>query len=130
MKFFVRIFFKALRFVIGPVMLLWELVTRPKGLVRPPGLQAGVDQQCRSIVLYQYRTCPFCIKVRQEMRRLSLKIERLDAQKNGKNREDLERGSGQAKVPCLKITDQAGNTEWMTDSGAIVTYLRGRFSND
>lgn len=129
MKFFVRIFFKALRFVIGPVMLLWELVTRPKGLVRPPGLQAGVDQQCRSIVLYQYRTCPFCIKVRQEMRRLSLKIERLDAQKNGKNREDLERGNGQTKVPCLKITDQAGNTEWMTDSGAIVTYLRGRFAN-
>lgn len=129
MKFFVRIFFKALRFVIGPVMLLWELVTRPKGLVRPPGLQAGVDQQCRSIVLYQYRTCPFCIKVRQEMRRLSLKIERLDAQKIGKNREDLERGNGQTKVPCLKITDQAGNTEWMTDSGAIVTYLRGRFAN-
>lgn len=129
MKFFVRIFFKALRFVIGPVMLLWELVTRPKGLVRSPGLQAGVDQQCRSIVLYQYRTCPFCIKVRQEMRRLSLKIERLDAQKIGKNREDLERGNGQTKVPCLKITDQAGNTEWMTDSGAIVTYLRGRFAN-
>jgi glutaredoxin len=129
MKIFVRIFFKTLRIVIGPVMLLWEFVTRPKGLVRPPALQAGVDQQCRSIIFYEYRTCPFCIKVRQEMRRLSLKIERRDAQKKGQNREDLARGCGQTKVPCLKITDQLGHTEWMTDSGAIVTYLRGRFAN-
>jgi len=114
---------------MGPVMLLWEFVTRPKGLVRPLALQEKVDQQCRNLVLYQYRTCPFCIKVRQEKRRLSLKIERVDAQKAGKNRDDLVRGCGQTKVPCLKITDQAGSTEWMTDSHAIVTYLRGRFAN-
>lgn len=129
MKTFVRLFFKTLRVLLGPVMLLWELVTRPNGRVRQPALQEQVDQQCRNIVLYQYKTCPFCIKVRQEMRRLSLKIERLDAQTAGKNREDLVRGVGQAKVPCLKITDQAGNTQWMTDSGAIVAYLRGRFAN-
>ncbi|WP_296446438.1 glutaredoxin family protein, partial [Rhodoferax sp. UBA5149] len=87
------------RLVMGPVMLLWEFVTRPKGLVRPLALQEKVDQQCRNLVLYQYRTCPFCIKVRQEKRRLSLKIERVDAQKAGKNRDDLVRGCGQTKVP-------------------------------
>lgn len=130
MKFFIRTFFKTLRFVIGPVMLLWEIVTRPNGLVRPPALQEKVDQQCRNIVLYQYKTCPFCIKVRQEIRRLSLKIECRDAQKDGRNREDLVRAGGQAKVPCLKITDEAGNSQWMYDSGEIVAYLRGRFAND
>jgi len=130
MKFLVRTFFKALRFAIGPVMLLWEIVTRPNGLVRQPALQEKVDQQCRNIVLYQYKTCPFCIKVRQEIRRLSLKIECLDAQKDGRNREALVRGGGQAKVPCLKITDQAGDSQWMFDSGEIAAYLRGRFASD
>ena len=129
MKFVFRMFFKILRAIIGPVMLLWEFVTRPKGLARQPALQEKVDQQCRNIVLYQYQTCPFCIKVRKEISRLSLKIERLDAQKDGKNREDLVRGGGQAKVPCLKITDQAGNSQWMYESGKIIEYLRGRFAN-
>ena len=129
MKFVFRMFFKALRVIIGPVMLLWELVTRPKGRARAPAAQEKVDQQCRNMVLYQYRTCPFCIKVRQEIRRLSLNIERLDAQQDGRNRDDLVRGGGQAKVPCLKITDQAGNSQWLYESGAIIEYLRGRFAN-
>ena len=128
MKIIVRLFFKTLRILMGPFMLLWEFVTRPKGLIRPPALQADVDQQCQDIVLYQYQTCPFCIKVRQEMRRLSLNIERLDAQADGKNRDDLIRGCGKARVPCLKITDPSGNSQWMTDSAKIIAYLRGRFA--
>ena len=63
------------------------------------------------------------------MRRLSLNIERRDAQKNEQNRSDLIQGYGQPKVPCLKITDPAGNTEWLVESDAIIAYLRGRFAN-
>jgi glutaredoxin len=128
MKFVFRIFFKTLRIVIGPLMLLWEMLTRPKGVTRQPALQQALDEQCRSIVLYQYKTCPFCIKVRQELRRLSLKVDQLDAQQEGKNRTELVQGGGQAKVPCLKITDQAGNSQWMYESGEIISYLRGRFA--
>jgi glutaredoxin len=128
MKFFIRTFFKALRVSIGPVMLLGEIVTRPKGLVRQPALQEQVDQQCQKIVLYQFKTCPFCIKVRQEIRRLSLKIDHLDVQQEGKDREELMHKTGLTKVPCLKITDQAGNSQWLHESGAIIAYLRGRFA--
>jgi glutaredoxin len=128
MKTIVRFFFKTIRIIVGPLMLLWEFISRPKGIVRQPGSQEQVDQQCRNIVLYQYRTCPFCMKVRREMRRLSLNIATLDAQQEGKNRDELVRGGGQAKVPCLKITDQAGNSQWMYESGAIIEYLRGRFA--
>ncbi len=128
MKFFIRAFFKTLRLVLGPVMLLRERLTHPAGLVRPPALQARVDQQCGSLVLYQFKTCPFCIKVRQEMRRLSLDVERRDAQHDLKNREDLERQGGQVKVPCLKITDSTGSSRWLYDSGAIISYLQGRFA--
>lgn len=128
MKFVVRVFFRTLRVVIGPVMLLWEFVTRPKGLVRPLARQQQVDQECRSLALYQFKTCPFCIKVRQEMRRLSLGIECLDAQRDPQNRDALERGGGQVKVPCLKITDASGVSQWLYESEKIIEYLRGRFS--
>jgi glutaredoxin len=128
MKIIIRAFFKTLRVILGPFMLLGEFLGRPKGLVRSPAEQAAVLQQCQDLVLYQYRTCPFCIKVRQEMRRLSLDIAQLDAQQAGKNREDLMAGGGKAKVPCLKITDTAGNIQWLYESGAIISYLRGRFA--
>ena len=91
MKFFVRTFFKTLRVILGPVMLLWEIISRQTGLVRQPAVQDQVDEQCQNIVLYQFKTCPFCIKVRQEIHRLSLKIERRDARQDGINREELLR---------------------------------------
>jgi glutaredoxin len=128
MKFLIRSFFKTLRVVLGPVMLFKERVTRPAGLVRLQTEQDLVDRQCESLVLYHYKTCPFCMKVRQEMRRLSLPIQRIDAQAEGSDREALRQGGGLAKVPCLRITDAAGSTQWLYDSDKIVAYLRRRFS--
>ena len=128
MKFIIRSFFKTLRVVLGPFMRLWEFATRPKGVVRAPAAQQAVDQQCQSMALYQFTTCPFCIKVRQEMRRLSLPVERRDAQHNLKNRDDLQSGGGAFKVPCLKVTDANGQSQWIYESDAIIAYLRSRFS--
>ena len=128
MKIIIRTFFKTLRTVLGPVMLLKENLTRPRGVVRVQAAQDAVNQQCKSLALYQFKTCPFCIKVRQEMSRLSLDIERIDAQHEGANRQALLNGGGKAKVPCLKITDKAGKTQWLYDSEKIIAYLRGRFA--
>ena len=128
MKTVIRTFFRTLRIVLGPVMLLKERLTQPVGVVREPAAQASVDQQCQSLALYQFSTCPFCIKVRQEMRRLSLPIEKRDAQHNSTHREALLEGSGATQVPCLKITEANGQTRWLQDSGAIVAYLRERFA--
>ncbi len=128
MKFVIRTFFKTLWLVLGPLVLLRERLTRPAGLVRAPAAQAQVDQQCQSLALYQYATCPFCAKVRQEMHRLSLPIEKRDAQHDVKNREELTRQGGHTKVPCLKITEPAGQTRWLYDSGEIISYLRGQFA--
>ena len=130
MKTLIRSFFKALRWVLGPVMLLREYLTRPQGLVRSPEQQARVDEQCKSLALYQYQTCPFCIKVRQQMRSLSLNVAQYDAQHEGPHRTHLLQGGGQAKVPCLRITDETGQNQWMYESGAINAYLKKRFSSD
>lgn len=128
MKTVVRAFFRTVRIVLGPVMLLKERLTRPSGVKRAPEAQAAVDLQCQSLALYQFSTCPFCIKVRQEMRRLSLPIEKRDAQHNTANREYLLQGSGATKVPCLQITETNGQTRWLQDSATIVAYLRERFA--
>jgi glutaredoxin len=127
MKIFIRYFFKTLRIVLGPVMLLKERLQRPAGMLRTPEAQQGVDAQCQSLVLYHYKTCPFCMKVRQEMRRLSLNIRHIDAQPEGSDRAALVAGGGLAKVPCLKITDAAGASQWLYDSDQIVAFLRSRF---
>jgi len=128
MKVVIKLFFKTLRLVLGPFMLLWEWLSRPQGLVRTPELQAQVDAQCRKLALYQFVTCPFCIKVRQEMRRLSLNIERRDAQGEGRYRDELIAGGGRAMVPCLRIMEEDGKIQWLYESGAIIDYLGGRFS--
>ena len=130
MKIIIRTFFKTLRVILGPVMLLKEKLTQPKGIVRLQASQQSADLQCQSLALYQYKTCPFCMKVRHEIGRLSLNIQHIDAQPPGADRDALTREGGQTKVPCLKITDAAGKSQWLYDSEQIVGYLRGRFAAD
>lgn len=128
MRWLIRSFFKILRLVIGPFLLLGEWLTAPKGMVRAPEAQARVDAACRQLALYQFRTCPFCIKVRQEMRRLSLPIELRDAQFDPQHRAELEQGGGRVMVPCLKITGADGSVTWLYESGQIKAWLQERFS--
>ena len=128
MKFFIRYFFRILRILLGPLMLLKEAITKPKGVTRSAAAQAAVDEQCTALALYQFKTCPFCIKTRQEISRLSLKIKRVDAQHEGEGRQALLAGGGQTKVPCLRIKTSAGADQWLYDSEKIIAYLRGRFA--
>jgi glutaredoxin len=127
MKLIIRLFFRTLRVILIPVVLLWEIVTTPKGVLRSADEQAKIDQQTRSMALYQFKTCPFCIKVRREITRLSLHIELRDAQHDAKQREDLLQGGGSLQVPCLRITDAQGHSQWMYESSEINAYLHKRF---
>lgn len=128
MKMVVRGFFKTLRFALGPVVLAGERLTRPKGVVRPPEQQQKIDEQCRNLALYQFKTCPFCIKVRRTLRRLSLKVELRDAQHDPRHREALLQGGGKIKTPCLRVVDDQGHIQWMYESDEIIRYLNQRFA--
>lgn len=109
-------------------MLLWEKITTPRGVMRPEAEQRRVDQETAAMVIYQFRTCPFCIKVRRTLAELSLKIELRDAQKNMQHRDELQQGGGQVKVPCLKIANADGTDTWMYESDEIISYLQKRFA--
>lgn len=128
MKFFFRYFFRTVRVVVGPFILLWEKITTPKGIIRSAEQQQQVDAQTGALVLYQFKTCPFCMKVRREMHRLSLNIELRDAQKNPQHRARLLQDGGQIKVPCLKIANDKENNQWMYNSNEIIQYLHNRFA--
>lgn len=128
MRTVIRAFFRLLRLVLTPFMLLSEKLSTPKAEVnRSPEQQAEVDKQTAKLALYQFRACPFCVKVRKEMARLGLDIELRDAQHDPKHREELEQGGGRVKVPCLLITDDLGNKQWMYESDAINAWLNRQF---
>lgn len=128
MKWFFKIFFKTIRLILGPVVLFVDFITTPRGIKRPAEQQQKIDQEVRNLALYQFKTCPFCIKVKRNNKRLSLNIETRDAQHNPTYREELLQGGGQVKVPCLKIVDEKGNTNWMYESDEIMQYLQDRFA--
>lgn len=128
MKWFFKIFFKTIRLILGPIVLFVDFITTPRGIKRPAEVQQKIDQEVRNLALYQFKTCPFCIKVKRNNKRLSLNIETRDAQHNPTYRDELLQGGGQVKVPCLKIVDEKGNANWMYESDEIMQYLQDRFA--
>ena len=128
MKVVIRYFFKTVRLIVGPILTIGDALTAPKGIERPTEQQSNIDQETASLVLFQFKTCPFCIKTRRAIKRLSLNIETRDAQRDQDNRQQLLTGGGQIKVPCLQIADTNGNMTWMYESDDIIQYLIQRFT--
>jgi glutaredoxin len=128
MRLFFKYFFKTAQYIIGPIILLWDKLNPPLSMVRSPEEQQQVDASSRNLVLYEFKMCPFCVKARRAIKRLSLKIETRDALREESSREELLTGGGEVKVPCLRITDDAGKTSWMYESSDIVAYLQERFA--
>lgn len=127
MKFIIRYFFRSLRLILTPIMLLSEKLSTPKALSRTQEDQARADQATRNLALYQFSACPFCIRVRKEIARLGLSIETRDAQHDQQHRAALEAGGGRVKVPCLLIRQDDGTEQWLYESGDIQAWLQARF---
>lgn len=128
MKRFIRYFFKLVRAIVGPFLLLADRLTAPRGIRRAPAEQRRVDEQTRHLVLYQFRTCPFCIKTRRAIRRLSLNIETRNALNHEPSRQQLLICGGRIMVPCLRITKGDGSAQWLYESNEIISYLEARFA--
>ncbi len=128
MKWFIRLFFRTLRLVLSPIILSIDWLTTPRGIQREPEAQAEVDAQTRALSLYQFRACPFCIKTRRALKRLSLNIELRDAQHDPEHRATLLKEGGKVQTPCLRI-EEGDEVTWLYESDAIIQYLESRFGN-
>ncbi|AOE61657.1 glutathione S-transferase N-terminal domain-containing protein [Pseudomonas corrugata] len=118
---------KALRVGLGQLIIFIDFITRPGKKKRPADAQAQVDQTARSLTLYQFHACPFCVKTRRTLRRLNVPVALRDAKNNEQDRQTLLEQGGRIKVPCLRI-EENGQTTWMYESKVIIDYLDKRFS--
>lgn len=114
------------RWILGRIILLLNFIFSPKKRQRPESEQVKIDMQTQNLSLYQYNACPFCVKVRREMRRQNLNIALVDA-KQDNNKQALLIQGGKLQVPCLKINND-GKTEWLYESKAIMNYLNDNYA--
>lgn len=117
---------KLVREGLGRSIAFVDSMTRPTPLQRTPEAQRQVEEAISGMSLYQYFACPFCIKTRRALHRLSLPLELRDAQNDPEHRSTLEREGGRIQVPCLRI-DAADGTRWLYESADIIHYLEQRF---
>ena len=90
-------------------------------------LQKAVAEKCKNLTLYHYPACPFCVRVRRNMKRLNLPIRQIDPRKHPQRMLQLEQQGGKVQVPCLQIVDSNGNSTWMYESADINQYLDQQF---
>jgi glutaredoxin len=117
-----------IRWILAKIILFLDSTFSPRPIERSPQEQARLDERTRSLVLYQYEACPFCVKVRRTMKRLNLHIELKDAKKVKAFADELVQGGGQLQVPCLRITEATGEVHWMYESSDILEYLNHQFA--
>ena len=114
---------KIIRWVLGRIILILDFITRPRKLNRATHEQNALDEKCSSHSIYQFHTCPFCVKVRRYLRKNSLNIEIRDARGNKAHRKELKEVGGKIQVPCLRIEKNNNEIEWLYESKDIINYL-------
>lgn len=74
-----------------------------------------------AIRLYTGNYCPFCRRVKNELERLGLDYDAVDADVDG--RDEVIQLSGQRAIPILTIGDEV-----LVDSSHIIRELRSRYA--
>jgi glutaredoxin len=109
--------------VLGSLILFFDWLFTPKGIKRDAGAQQQIDVLTSRLSLYQYKACPFCVKVRRAMKRNSLNITTYDAKRSETSRSELIEGGGKLKVPCLRVESKEGDVCWIYESSDIIAFL-------
>ena len=121
-----RFFLRLLREGSGRILILIDWLFKPSVVKRTDEEQLKIDLETKTLKLYQFYACPFCVKTRRAIKRLNLKVETRNAQAAGEFRKELELSGGKIKVPCLKV-EVAGEASWIYESNDIIKYLDERF---
>jgi len=123
--------FKWVRPVLSALILGWERMFpgRAKRL-RAPAELAQLQPELQRLVLYQFPACPFCVKVRRQLRMMDLPVRIQNALPGTDAARELQAGGGELQVPCLRISDGAGaSAQWLYESDAIIEYMTARFGD-
>lgn len=113
-----------IRWFLGRLILGFDFLTRPKPMVREQVEQEKLDALTEKFSLYQFEACPFCVKVRRQIRKYALDIEVRDAKNNAAHKAELLAEGGSHKVPCLRIGKEGSEAKWLYESDDIISYLK------
>ncbi|MCL1123904.1 glutathione S-transferase N-terminal domain-containing protein [Shewanella surugensis] len=113
-----------IRWLLGRIILLLNFIFTPKKRQRSTEEQQKIDDITQHFTLFEYKACPFCVKVRRAARRQGLNLKTLEA-KQPEHKQTLLNEGGKVKVPCLRI-EEANEVRWMYESSTIVEYLNSR----
>ena len=119
--------FRFIRWPLGQIVILIDRLTRPEIPVFQPEKRAELDTITANMKIYHFKQCPFCVKTRRSIRRLGLNIETRDARNDPLWNSELINEGGKYQVPCLRLINDNGSTQWMYGSDDIIQYLDKRF---
>ena len=74
-----KVVWKVVRWVLGIIILTLDTLIRPKSIKRSSVEQQKLNKITSSYSIYQFKACPFCVKVRRQVRKFGLEIEFRDA---------------------------------------------------
>ena len=114
---------KITRKAIGQLIILADKLTSPSSLDRHPDEQCKIDEITKNLYLYEMKACPYCVKVRREIKRLSLNIKKMNVKTDPDNKQSLIANGGKFQVPCLRIKEN-NHDRWLYESTDIINYLR------
>lgn len=112
-----------IRWVLGRIILFFDFIFSPSKPKRAPDVQAEIDASTQHLNLYQLPACPFCVKVRREMKRKGLNINIRNINSEQQYREELIAEGGKRTVPCLRIEKDDNSVQWLYESKDIIQYL-------
>ncbi len=113
-----------IRKILGFVILTLDRLFTPAPEVnREASAQAALDQKTGTWTLYHLEACPFCVKVRRQMKRRAVNIPMKEINEAPSNHQELMAGGKIDQVPCLRYRDDAGMEHWMYESDDINAFL-------
>jgi len=116
------------RHIKGKTLNLVDRLIPAKPIERPADEQVLLDRESRRMHFYYSRQCPSSISLKRYVERAGLhpvtkEVERADAYRN-----ELVKGGGESRVPCLRICTHSGD-RWIYTPEAIIEYLEQRLGS-
>tara|TARA_B100001996_G_scaffold369611_1_gene343210 strand:- start:573 stop:944 length:372 start_codon:yes stop_codon:yes gene_type:complete len=114
---------RIIRFILGRIILFLDWATSPKPLSISQDEKIKIDAITSNMEIYEFRACPFCVRVRRFMKKNNISILTKDARKNKEYADELINGGGKLQVPCLYIKKEGDNPKWLYESKDIIVFL-------
>src|SRR5687768_5538651 len=102
------------RRTVGQAVNFFGWLTRPEPIPRTAQERKLLAPALKHLRLYDYRSCPQSLKLRQELHRLNLDLEYCDIRACQVHRSNLLHQFGRLHAPCLRIDGQGG-VRWLDE---------------